>query len=260
MKSLPDKNRKEWQALLREDYDLPFQNYFFKTKVIQLREQVAGQNMSLTDAVEELHALCGNMFEAAFLQDDLALIFDDFKADTFLSATENVDNKPVIEENPEFVENENAQLAEDLNNKLVITNASDEAKTEVDNSDKILLASEEKIAETKQIQQETVSDVELDDVSEKMLQEKTDIQETEENTDFLEKERKKAQELIEKRLKEIEQNKNKKFVPKTRSQISSDTAVGEQNEEKKTNKTKPKKSLRKSSRKKKKGFWDNLFG
>jgi len=221
MSAIPSKDRKEWRQLLNGEIEINFSNFFYQAKILQAREQVKNDKISIEDAIDEIYELTTQYCEIEKVSDDIAQIFGE---------KETISIKPpVITEN---ITKTTEKVVEE--NKIVSDNIIENNKGVLEEKNKV-------ITEKKQ------------DIIPKTIlvnEEKTPVN--------LSKEREEARKEIEKRL---EEERKRRENDKKRNALIKKAPIKKPVDAKfvpkhKTKKNKP----AKKAKPKNKSFWDNIFG
>jgi len=260
MKNLPPKQQEEWRKLLTGEIDVPLQNFYFKTKVLQLREQINLNKISIDEGVDEIYQLVYGFCQAKYVAGDIERIFGVKIKITPVETEEDSTEKESIEQNnikPDETNNlqeiQKIETAEKIKSKPI---QKEEKNPET-----------EQITEKKQTHTTDKKKVQISDAIAKQKDLKFQPKETPEKTKTIEKqkpvdkkipdleeERKKVRAEIEKRIREIEENKKNKKNPKDiLKEIKKNSEIQKQNKQTQIH------SHKTTKKKNKKSFWRDLF-
>jgi len=273
MKKLPHKQQNEWRKLLTEEIDVPIQNFYFKAKVLQIREEINRNKISIDEGVDEIYQLVENYWQKEDITEDIERIFG---LKTEQTASEITNQKDTGETENQWLKIQDTK--KDI--KIDVENVAETLEENIEENDEQIVATglnksaKQTAKKTKNEPDENVDKkkVQLTDAitkqkdlifqpKESQEEEKPieDIKTKKQIIPDFEEERKKVRAEIEKRIKEIEEEKKtgKKTNEKTKKPKKDTKKLKNQAKEKKQS---DKKTLAKRKDKKNnKSFWRDMF-
>jgi hypothetical protein len=269
MKNLPSKQQEEWRKLLTGEIDVPLQNFYFKTKVLQIREQINHNKISLDEGVDEIYQMVYGFCQAKYVADDIERIFgikiettpvqtEDTSANEILTEQnkEKSDDVNHLETKPQEAVQEEKTIAETLKTENEKIHKEIPKKEESDKKKVILPDAITKQKDLKFQPKETVKSALPDENPKSGELPKS----KKESVQDLDEERKKVRAEIEKRLKEIEESKQKKQKnpEDILKEIKKDSEMQKRQQQAQMQSSN-KSFNKKKNKKEKKSFWRDLF-
>jgi len=117
MKTIPNKNKKEWRDLVTGQLNVPLQNFFFQMKLTQTKNLLANDKISVEKAVEDMYNLCVKFSKAKNMDKDIEAIF----------GVEETTNSAEITEHTETSVNINGDLTTNTTSDLSAKKSTDRA-------------------------------------------------------------------------------------------------------------------------------------
>jgi len=129
---IPEKSKNEWRELLTGNSDIEIKNFFLRMKLTQAKKLLKKGEISLEDAIDQIHNLCINNEDVKHIKEDMnEILNNDHTTEKKQLADLNTDSiipKLKIEKNKSFINSENIDELSSIykENKLEISRSDKE--------------------------------------------------------------------------------------------------------------------------------------
>jgi len=125
MNKIPNKDRKEWKELVTGQLDIPLKNFFFQTKVTQIKSLFKNNKLSLEKAIEDIYNVSVKFSKEKNISEDIEAIFgavemhnetqhvikSEAKQDTFVKKEQHINREQTEKRDSLLTENEDSVKA-----------------------------------------------------------------------------------------------------------------------------------------------------